>query len=148
MEGLICSSDLHSPARQDERPSMSHLAGEMSSQLLGPEMSSARAIAQRDGPFAPAQEALGHMPGQGLGAERRRQCPGETAAPSSWSPPPWGARGGASSMSEKTVCVSSVVWTWAGARSPLLAGAAFQLREILGDGRHGCFNSGVWLEMA
>ena len=111
-------------------------------------MLSARPIAQRDGPFAAAQEALGHMPGQGRGAERRRQCPGGTAAPSSWSPPPWGARGGALSVSEKTVCVSSVVWTWAGAGSPLLAGAAFQHREILGDGRQGCFNSGVLGEMA
>lgn len=30
------------------------------------------------------------MPGQGHGAERYRQCPGGTAAPRSWSPPPRG----------------------------------------------------------
>ena len=104
-------------------------------------MLSVRPIAQWDGPCAPAPEALGHMPGQGRGAERGRQCPGGTAAPSSWSPPPGGARAGLRPLQRRLSVSIASCGRELGAAGPLLAGAAFQHREISGDGGPGCFNS-------
>lgn len=84
-------------------------------------MLSARPVAQWDGPCAPAPEALGHMPGQGRGAERHRQGPGGTAAPSSWSPTPGGACAGLRLLQRRLSVSAASCERELGAARPLAA---------------------------